>query len=79
MELDDGNVIIFYVDNSSSSQADNCKNNFLILGEGSTYDINGSFGAPEKKFGINFSKENTKLCLILHYNSDNSYLFVNGK
>ena len=50
-----------------------------MLGEGSTYDINESFGAPEKKFGINFSKENTKLCLSLHYNSDNSYLFVNGK
>ena len=32
-----------------------------------------------KKFSINFSKANTKLCLSLHYNADNSYLFVNGK
>ena len=31
------NVIIFAVDNSSSSHSDNRKNNFLILGEGPTY------------------------------------------
>ena len=43
------------------------------------YGINGSFGAPEKKFDINFSKANTKFCLSLHYNDDNSYLFVDGK
>ena len=44
-----GNVIIFGVDNSSSSRADNLKNNFVILGEGDTFGINGSFGAPENK------------------------------
>ena len=33
----------------------------------------------EKKFSINFTKANTKFCLSLHYNGDNSYLFVNGK
>ena len=32
-----------------------------------------------KKYDINFSKAKTKFCLSLHYNSDNSYLFVNGK
>ena len=32
------------VDNSSSFNADNCKNNFLVLGEGQTYGINGNFG-----------------------------------
>ena len=32
-----GNVIIFGVDNSSSSHADNLKNNFSILGEGDTF------------------------------------------
>ena len=73
------NVIIFGVDNSSSSHADNLKNNFLILGDGDTFSINGSFGALEKKFSINSSKANTKFCLSLHYNADNSYLFVNGK
>ena len=33
----------------------------------------------KKKFSINFSKGNTKFCLSLHCNGDNSYLFVNGK
>ena len=72
------NVMIFGVDNTSSSHADNRKNNFLILGEAPTFGINGSFGSSEKKFSTNFSKANTKLCLRLHYNADNSYLFVNG-
>ena len=27
----------------------------------------------------NFSAENKKFCLNLHYNGDDSYLFVNGK
>ena len=50
-----------------------------MLGEGPAFGINGSFGLPEIKFSINFSKANTKLCLSLHYNANNSYLFVNGK
>ena len=33
----------------------------------------------KKKFSINFTKANTKFCLSLHYNDDNSYLLVNGK
>ena len=41
------NSIIFRVDNSSLSHADNLKNNFSILGEGDTFGINGSYGAPE--------------------------------
>ena len=50
-----------------------------MLGEGDTLGINGSFGAPEKKFNINFSKAEKQFCVALHYNGDNSYLFVNGK
>ena len=69
------NVIIFCVDNSSSSAAENRKNNFLILVEGPIYDINGNFG----KFSITFTKANPKFCLSLHYDADNSDLFVNGK
>ena len=66
------NVIISGADNSSSCHTDNGKNNFLMLGEGPTDDA-------EKKFGIDFSKAKTKLCLSLHYNGGNSYLFVNRK
>ena len=42
------NVIIFGVDNSSSSHADNHNNNFSVLGEVLTVGMNGSFGSPEK-------------------------------
>ena len=73
------NFLTFGFDDSSSSHADNLKNNFLVLGEGDTFSINGSFGEPEKTFSINFGKRNTKFCMSLHYNADNSYLFANGK
>ena len=73
------NVIIFGVDNSSTSHSDNGKNIFLILCEGNTFGINGRFGSSEKKVSIYFSKANEKFCLNLHYNADNSCLFVNGK
>ena len=69
------NVVIFRIDDSSSCHTDDCKHNLLVLGEGPTYGIN----SPEKKFSINFTKGNTKCCLSLHYNHDNSYLFANGK
>ena len=29
-------------------------------------------------YSINFTEKNTKLCLSVHYNGVNSYLFVNG-
>ena len=32
----------------------------------------------EKKYSVNFTKENKKFCLSLHYNGVNSYLCVNG-
>ena len=51
----------------------------IVLDEGDTFYINGNFGAPGKLFSIIFNKVNTKFCLNLHDNADNSYLFVNGK
>ena len=63
------NGIIFGADNSSLSHSDNRKKNFLILGEGPTYRINGSFGSPEKTYNINFTNANAKFCLSLHYNA----------
>ena len=53
------NIVIFGVDNSSSSHTDNWKNNFLALCEGPTQGINDSTGAAGKKISINFSKVNT--------------------
>ena len=42
------NVIISGVDNSSSSHTDNLKKDFLILGDGATFGINGRFVASVK-------------------------------
>ena len=72
------NVIIFGVDNSSLSYAVNRKNNFIVLGEGPTFWINGSFGSPEEKCSIHFRKAKPKFFLTLKCNADNKYLFVNG-
>ena len=60
----------------ASSHADNSKNYFLVLEKSPTFGINGSFGSPEKKISINFSKANKKFCLSLHYNADKSYLLT---
>ena len=30
-------------------------------------------------YSTNFTVDNKKFCLSLHFNGDNSYLFVNGK
>ena len=51
------NVIIFGVDNSLSSYVYNFKNNFLILGKGPTFGINGSFGSLEKKLVLILLKQ----------------------
>ena len=72
------NIVLFNVDNSSSCRADNGEINFLVLGKGPTDDITHNVGTAGKKI-ITFSKANTKNCLSLHYNGDNSYLFDNEK
>ena len=43
------NIVIFGVVNSSSSHADNPKNDLIILGNGPTFGINGRFDTSEKK------------------------------
>ena len=53
------------------------KKDILIIGKGPTQGLEHTLTA-EKLYSINFTKENTKFCLSLHYNGANSYLFVNG-
>ena len=72
------NVLIFGVDMSSITKIDNRKRDILILGKGPTQGLEHTLCA-EKMYSINFTKENRKFCLSLHYNGANSYLFVNGK
>ena len=65
------NVIISGNDDSLFPYSGNRKKNFLVLAEGSTFRINWSYGSPEMKFSINFSKASTKFCLSLNNNADN--------
>ena len=62
---------------SSSPHFDNKKKDILILDKGQTQGLEHTLTA-EKLYSINFTKENTKFCLNLHYNGANSYLFFNG-
>ena len=62
---------------SSSPHIDNKKKYISILGKGPTQGLERTLTA-EKLDSINFTKENTKFCLSLHYNGANIYLFVNG-
>ena len=63
---------------SSSSNINNKGKYTLILSKGPTQELEHTLTA-EKLYSINFTKENTKFCLSLHYNGPNSYLFVNLK
>ena len=53
--------------------------NILILGHGLTQKVNNTTIYAKKNYSPKFSAENKIFCLSLHYNGDNSYLFVNGK
>ena len=51
------NVVIFGVDNSSSSHTDNQKYNFLVLGYGPTEGINDTVRAAERKLVLTLVKQ----------------------
>ena len=63
---------------NSSIHVDNKGKDILILGKGPTQGLGDHSLTTEKMYSINFSKDNIKFCLILHYNGANSYFFVNG-
>ena len=71
------NVLIFGVDISSSAHIDNKKKEILVLGKGPTQGLENTLTA-ERMYSIKFTLTKKKFCLSLHYNSANSYLFVNG-
>ena len=71
------NVLIFEADMSSSIHIDNNKKkDILVLGRGPTQGLESTLTA-EKMYSINFTVTRKKFCLSLHYNGENSYLFVN--
>ena len=72
------NVIIFGIDMSSSAHIDDKEKDISILGKRPTQGLGEHSLTAERLYSINFTKENTKFCLSLQYNGENSYLFVNG-
>ena len=72
------NVIIFGADMSFTSHSTNKGNNIYVLGKDFVQGINGTTIYDGKIYKHNFTTPNKKFVLLLHYNGDNSYLFVNG-
>ena len=73
------NVLIFGADMSSSVHATNRANHIFLMGTALTQGINDTTIYAEKNYYRNFIDFGKKFVLGLHYNDDNSYLFVNGK
>ena len=69
------NVIIFGADMNSSIHVDNKGKEILILGKGPMQGLGEHSLTAEKMCSINFSKDNIKFCLSLHYDGANKYLF----
>ena len=72
-------VIIFGGDLSSSTHANNKTRSILVIGKDFIQGIDGTIIYTEKMYSTNFTIDNKIFCLSLHYNGDNSYLFVNSK
>ena len=63
----------------SSVHANNKAKNILVLGKDFVQGLDNTKIYAEKLYSTKFTENNKGFCLILHYNGDNSYLFVNGK
>ena len=73
------NVLISGVDESSLVHLNNKANNIYVMGDLFVQGINDTTLYAEKVYSQNFSQASKKFALNLHYNGDDSYLFVNGK
>ena len=73
------NVLIFGVDESSVIHSDNKANNIYVMGDGIVQGVNDTTLYAEKIYSQNFTQPNKKFILSLHYNGDDSYLFLNAK
>ena len=73
------NVLIFGVHENSLVHANNKANNIYVMGDLFVQGINDTTLYAEKVYSQNFTAVSKKFMLSLHYNGDDSYLFVNGK
>ena len=72
-------TIMLGVDMSSSIHATNRANHIYIMGEGLVQGIHDTTLYAEKNYWRNFTDPVQKFIISLHYNGDESYLFVNGR
>ena len=73
------NIIIFGVDMTNSKHANNKTKDVLVLDRGLIQKLDDTTIYAEKMYSPNFTIAFKTFCLTLHYNGDDSYLFVNGK
>ena len=73
------NVVIFGVHEDSVIHSNNKANNIFLMGDGFVQGINDTTLYAEKMYSKCFTQPSIKFVLCLHYNGNNSYLFVNGK
>ena len=73
------NVLIFGADMSFSVHKTNRANHIYVMGTGLIQGIHDTTLYAEKNFYRYFTDLGKKFMLSLHYNGDDSYLFVNGK
>ena len=64
---------------TNSKHATNQTQSVLVFGHGLIQKINDTTIYAEKLYSRNFTVDNQIFCLSLHYNGDNSYLFVNSR
>ena len=72
-------VLIFRADMSFSVHKTNRANLIYLMGTGLTQGITDTTIYAENNFHRNFTDPGKKFALSLHYNGDDSYLFVNGR
>ena len=73
------NVLLFRVHENSLVHANNKANSIYVMGDLFVQGINDTTLYAEKIYSQNVTAVNKKFLLSLHYNGDDSYLFVNGK
>ena len=73
------NVLIFSVHENSVIHSKNKSNNIYVMNKDFIQGINDTTLYADKIYSQNFTQPSKKFVLSLHYNRNDSYLFVNGK
>ena len=72
------NKLIFVADMNSSEHIDNKKKYILILGKSPVDDLDDTTLTTEKEYSRNFTGQQNKFSLSLHYNGLDNYIFFSG-